>query len=120
MHFRTKGKELLVAQKQEMERKAGITDKCQKGKCSGSLPNGESWFYVSDGLKVISGQPNVSERPIILRAQELKKALSAYVNSPLDSAKLKFFFGSHQDVFEEYCPSEVQKPETQFSRAVHE
>jgi hypothetical protein len=87
LFFLRKNKEILLAQKQELENKAGVSGKCNNGKCSGKLPNGDAWFYVSNGLQVVQEEPNLVRKPIFIKAEEYKNSLSAFLFLPFNSAE---------------------------------
>jgi hypothetical protein len=86
LHFLEKGKDLLIGQKAELERLAPPGERCGKGPCSGRLPNGDAWFSLAGGLRVIQDKPSVSKKPMLVKASEYKNALSALLSAPPGSS----------------------------------
>ncbi len=100
LYFLKKGKELLLAQQNDLERKAGAEGKCPKDRYSGKLPNGDAWYRLTGGLQVIQDKPVVTWTPLTVQADRIKAAVARYIIMPLNSAELRFFFQMHCDPIE--------------------
>ncbi len=99
MFFLKKNRELLLAQKQDFEKKAQGSSKRLKSPCSGKMPNGDSRFYVTQTLQVIQEKPSVYSKALSVKTGELKNSLLALLSLPFNSAELRFLFSSHGDPF---------------------
>jgi hypothetical protein len=99
MVFLQKNKELLLAQKQDLERKAQTGPKRTKQPCSGKTLNGDARFYVTQTLQVIQDKPVVYQEPIFAKASELKNSLFAFLSAPFNSAELRFLLRDESEPF---------------------
>ncbi len=112
MFFLKKNRELLLAQKQDFEKKAQAHSKPIKGPCSVKTPNGDSRFYVTRTLQVIQDSPNVYRKPLSVKADELKNSFFAFLSLPFNSAELRFLFGNHSEPFAVGSPGVSQQEAT--------
>jgi hypothetical protein len=86
IEFVKKDKNLLIAQKNDLEGVTSDTRKSEKprnlGRLSGLLVNGAKWYLLNDGLSVISEPPSITEKPFIAKLGEAKDAFVSSLFSP--------------------------------------
>ncbi|HMK33787.1 MAG TPA: hypothetical protein VK463_01885 [Desulfomonilaceae bacterium] len=83
LHFLQKEKDLISAQKTESGRNRGPTAKRSSSQCSGRLANGDVWFCLTGGLRIIQDKPSISKKPVLVRAGEYTNSLSVYLSAAL-------------------------------------
>lgn len=110
LHFLKRGKDLLLGQKAQLESSANPGNRCGKGLCSGRLPNGDAWFSLAGGLRVIQDKPSVLRKPMLVKANEYREALSEFLSSPLGSSGVLEMEGDAD------CQSEVRADHPQHER----
>jgi hypothetical protein len=82
IHYLHTGREMLLAKKSESDRRAVISDKPNKSRCSMQLSNGDKYYPLKSGLNLVQEKPKIAKKPVALRAEEFKDSLSAYLLLP--------------------------------------